>query len=180
MHWSIAIVMLLLLGTIFLRMTWMNKNNVAEIIGSYLSQTEQTLSEEELIVLAKQIRKPMWQWHIYLGYVLVGLFVIRLSLPFFGEMKFQSPFEKGLSAKEKFQYWCYIIFYICVAISLVTGLIIDLGPKDLKKPVEEIHILSIYYLVVYIILHFGGILLAEFSNQHGIVSKIISGNKRIH
>ena len=39
-HWAIAVSFLLLLVTIFLRLTWMNKNNVAAIIQDYLSGTD--------------------------------------------------------------------------------------------------------------------------------------------
>lgn len=177
-HWAIAISMLLLLATIFLRLTWMNKDNMADIIRGYLSTTNQSLPEEQLIILAKQIRKPMWDWHIYIGYVLTGLFGIRFLLPLLGEMKFQNPFAKEINFKEKFQRWTYLVFYICVVISLTTGLIIELGPKNLKEPMEEIHVLSIYYLVPFIIIHLGGILLAEFSNQQGIISRIVSGTRK--
>ena len=114
MHWSMAISFSLLLLTIFLRLTWMNKYHVAEIIEDYLQTTNQTLSEEQLIVLAKKIRQPMWDWHIYLGYVLTGLFCLRFMLPFFGQMKFQNPLEKNLSIKEKLQKWTYIIFYFAL------------------------------------------------------------------
>ncbi len=176
-HWSIAISFTLLLLTIFLRLTWLNKFNVAAIIQDYLSGTDQVLSQEQLIVLAKKIRQPMWDWHIYIGYVLVGLFSIRLLLPSLGQMKFQNPFTRNLTVKEKFQKWTYLIFYICVLISLVTGLIIELGPKELKKPMEEIHVLGIYYLVAFIGIHIGGVLMAEFTNQKGIISRIISGRK---
>ncbi|MBA4153573.1 cytochrome b/b6 domain-containing protein [Flavobacterium sp.] len=177
MHWAIAICMILLLLTIFLRLTWMNKNNVSAIIQNFLATTDLTLSEDQSILLAKQIRKPMWDWHIYLGYVLVGLYSIRLVLPFFGKMKFSNPFNKELSFKTKFQYALYLFFYTCVAISLITGLIIEFGPKNLKTPMEEIHVLSIYYLVAFIILHIGGVLYAEFTTSKGIISKIVSGNK---
>lgn len=176
-HWSIAISFTLLLLTIFLRLTWMNKNHMAEIIGNYLSQTDQSLSQDELIVLAKKIRQPMWQWHVYIGYVLVGLFALRFTLPFFGEMKFQNPLQKNLPVKEKFQNWTYIVFYVCVVASLVTGLIIEHGPKTIKKQVEEWHELSIYYLVAFIIIHLAGVLISEFTNQRGLISKIISGSK---
>lgn len=177
-HWSIAISFLLLLITIFLRLTWMNKFNVAAIIQEYLSGTDQNLSQEQLIQLAKKIRQPMWIWHIYMGYVLVGLFSIRVILPAFGHMKFQNPFDKGLSTKIKFQRWTYIIFYLCVMVSLVTGLIIELGPKELKKTMEEIHVLSIYYLIVFIGIHLAGVLMAEFTDQKGIISRIVSGSKK--
>lgn len=175
-HWTIAITFLLLLVTIFLRLTWMNKYNMADIIQTYLASTDQSLSRDQLIVLAKQIRAPMWDWHIYLGYVLVGLFSLRFILPFFGTMKFQNPLVKNLSFKQQFQKWTYIIFYVCVVVSLVTGLIIELGPKDLKKPMEEIHVLGIYYLLAFIALHIGGVVMAEFTNQSGIISRIVRGS----
>ncbi|SHG17471.1 cytochrome b561 [Flavobacterium segetis] len=178
MHWSIAICFTVMLITIFLRLTWMNKNHVAEIIQEYLATTDQSLSKDQLITLAKKIRKPMWDWHIYFGYALVGLYTIRLILPLFGQMKFINPFAVGLSSKQRFQYWVYLIFYGCVAISLITGLIIVLGPKNLKDAMEQIHVLSIYYLLTFIVLHLGGVLLAEFTEQKGLISTVISGPKK--
>ena len=175
MHWSIAICMTLLLVTIFLRLTWMNKNNVALIIQDYLATTDQKLTQDQLITLAKKIRKPMWDWHIYIGYALVGLYSIRIALPFFGKMKFSNPFNKDLGNKEKFQYWTYLIFYVCVVISLITGLIIVLGPKNLKEPMEEIHVLSIYYLLAFIVIHLSGVFFSELTTQLGLISRIVSG-----
>jgi cytochrome b561 len=134
------------------------------------------LTQDQLSVLAKKIRQPMWEWHIYVGYVLVGLFSIRLILPVFGHMKIQNPFDKSLSLKMKFQKWIYIVFLLCVIVSLVTGLIIELGPKDLKKSMEEIHVLGIYYLLAFIGIHLTGVLIAEFNDQKGIISRIISGS----
>lgn len=178
MHWAIALCMLLLLLTIFLRLTWMNKNNVALIIQDYLATTDQKLSQDQMIVLAKKIRKPMWDWHIYFGYALVGLYSLRMLLPAFGQMPIANPFTKTLSGKTKFQYFIYLVFYLFVAASLVTGLLIVWGPKEMKDTVETIHKLSIYYLLVFIVLHIGGVLLAEMTNSKGIVSSIISGSKK--
>src|SRR5690606_15235010 len=136
MHWAIALCMIVLLLTIFLRLTWLNKTNVANIIQNYLAQTNKSLSADEAITLAKQIRKPMWNWHIYTGYVLAALFALRLTLPFFGKMKFANPLRSELALKVKLQYWVYLIFYVCLLISLITGLMIEFGPKDLKDATE--------------------------------------------
>ncbi len=174
-HWAIAIAFAFLLITIFLRLTWLNRDNTSAIMGSYLKQNGVELSQDQLIVLAKQIREPMWKWHVYTGYLLVGLFTLRLFLLFSGRMKLPDPFNERSSFKEKFQKWTYVIFYIGVVISLVTGLIIEFGPKEIKKTVESIHELSIYYLVPFIILHLAGVLIAEFTDQKGIISRIISG-----
>ena len=179
LHWLIAITFILLLLTIFLRKTWMEKNHVAGIIQDFLADNGHTsLSEDEAILLAKKIRKPMWNWHIYFGYVLTGLYCIRLAVPFFGEMKFSSPFKAELDSKTKFQFWVYLVFYVCTAISLITGLFIEFGPKNLKDPMEEIHVLSLYYLLGFMVLHFSGVLLAECTTQKGLISRIISGSKK--
>jgi len=155
----------------------MNKNNMAAIIGDYLKGTDQVLSQQQLIELAKKIRQPMWNWHIYIGYVLVGLYSIRFILPAFGHMKIPNPFGKNLSTKIKFQKWTYIIFYVCVIVSLTTGLMIEFGPKEFKEPMEDIHVLGIYYLIAFIAIHLAGVLIAEFTNQKGIISRIVSGTE---
>lgn len=160
-----------------MRLTWLDKNNVAAIIKDHLSSTEQNLSQDQLITLAKKIRQPRWNWHIYIGYVLAGLFSIRFILPAFGLMKFQNPFGKNQSAKMKFQKWTYVIFYVCVIVSLTTGLIIEFGAKELKNPMEEIHVPGIYYLIAFIAIHLAGVLVAEFTNQKGIISRIVSGSE---
>jgi cytochrome b561 len=176
MHWSIAICLIFILFTIFLRLNWMNKNNVAGIIQDYMARTgNQQLSQESAIQLAKSIRKPMWQWHIYIGYVLVGLFSLRFVLPLFGEMPFPNPFRKQLSAKVKFQYIVYLIFYACIVVSLTTGLFIEFGAESMKEQMEEIHKLSIYYLLAFMVVHIGGVLYAELTSEQGLVSRIISG-----
>lgn len=176
-HWAIAISFVFLSLTVFLRMTWMNKDNVSHILQAELTERGVVLTEGEAVLIAKKIRKPMWQWHSYIGYVLVGLFSIRFLLPLTGEMRFQNPLRKGLSAKERFHYWVYIIFYVLVTFSLSTGLLIEFGPKEYKKIFESIHIQSIYYLVGFISIHISGILYEEIIMKSGIVSRIIGGGK---
>lgn len=176
-HWTIAFAIFFLLITIFLRLTWMNKSNMAEIIQSYLTNIGVSLTSDQANGLAKSIRKPMWDWHIYTGYVLVGLFSIRFLLPAFGQMKIQSPFAKDLSIKMKFKKWTYILFYVCIIVSLSTGLMLEFGPKGLEQTMEDIHVLGIYYLLLYIAIHLGGVLIAEFTDQKGIISRIVRGSK---
>ena len=176
LHWAIAMSFVLLLVTIFLRLTWMNKNNVAAIIQDQLAVTGQQLSPDQAITLAKKIRQPMWAWHIYMGYVLTGLFAIRFMLPVFGHMKFQDPLQKGLSSTSKLRKWTYLLFYAFVVTSLATGLLIVWGPKEWKDPLEQIHVLGIYYLLAFIAVHLAGILRAEFTDGKGIISSIVNGS----
>ena len=179
LHWSIAISIILLLITIFLRSTWMNKNNMAEIIQNYLSNEGISINEKQSITLAKQIREPMWAWHIYIGYVITALIGIRFIVPFFGMMKIQNPLEKNLTMKVRFQKWTYIIFYIGITMSLITGLIMMFGPDELAGKAEKKHVLALYYLIPFILVHIAGVFIAEYTNQKGIIYRIIRG-KSIH
>ena len=172
MHWAIAFCILFMLFTIFLRLTWLNKVNVSEILGTELSERDINLSSEELIKIAKKIRNPMWAWHVYIGYVLIGLYALRLILPFFGEMKFKSPLRQK-TLKGKFHQWTYVFFYIGLTATLATGFLIVNGPPAWKKGLESIHELSLYYILTFIVIHFTGILLAEYGSEKGIISRII-------
>jgi cytochrome b561 len=177
-HWSIAICFMLLLITIFLRMNWMSQNHIADTIRKFLQAKNQSLPDDQIKTLARLIRKPMWDWHFYLGYILTGLFAVRMILPFFGQMTFSNPFKKEIGLKSKFQFLIYWFFYVFAGTSLFTGLMIEFGPLTLKHSMAAIHVLSIYYLVPYIIIHITGVLIAELSDQQGIISRTISEGKR--
>ena len=175
MHFTSALCIVCLLITIFLRMNWMNKDQMAGIIDANLKTLNISLTQDQLVKMAKQIRKPMWDWHIYIGYVLIGLYSVRMILPFFRQMEFRNPFSITATLKEKIQAWIYILFYFFLGITLLTGLLIEVGPKSFKASLESVHELSLYYLIPFIVLHFGGVLLAELSTQKGIISKMVSG-----
>ena len=174
-HWSITFAVFFILITIFLRLTWMNKNNMAEIAQNYLTKEGISITQDQAFALAKKIRNPMWNWHIYAGYVLAGLFGIRFIIPLFGSMKFQNPLAKNQAGIEKFKNWTYIVFYACIVVTLSTGLLMKFGPEALSEPCEDIHVLSLYYLIPFIVIHLVGVLKAEFTNQKGIVSSVIRG-----
>jgi cytochrome b561 len=178
MHWAIALCMLFMLLTIFLRLNWMNKNHMAGILLEQLNGLSIDLSEEDAVKIAKQIRKPMWNWHIWIGYVLVGLYILRMILAATKKMIFLNPFQHGLSGKEKFQAWLYVSFYVFIGITLATGFLIVNGPDSIHELMEEIHVLSLYYILTFVFLHIGGVLVADFTDDKGIISRVIGGGKK--
>ena len=175
LHWLIAFAILFLMLTVFLRLTWMEKNNVAAILEENLKALNITLNHDDAIIIAKKIRKPMWDWHIYSGYFLIGLYALRLINLYFSGIIFPNPFQKSSSLKQKIQRWTYIIFYFLMSISLITGFFIVNGSPEYKDFLETIHVQSIYYVVLFIIIHMAGLLISELSNEKGIVSKMIHG-----
>lgn len=174
LHWIIAIAMAVIFITGFLRMTWMNKNQIVSIIESKTQNIE--LTKEIKVDIAKTIRKPMWQWHEIFAYIVIITFVIRIVYMFTKGIKFPNPFKNNISIKEKMQGYIYIVFYVFVFISAFTGVCIkqDLF-LDWRESIEMIHKSAIIWFPIFVILHFGGLVLAEYSEKKGIVSKIISG-----
>lgn len=182
-HWLIAIGMVIMLVTVIMRKTWFDKNEVGTLIYDSVSkvlieegqpESVAKLNKDEFIKLAKNIRQPMWNWHIYTGYVLIGVYALRIFLLIGGKLEAINPL-KQTNLKDKLQAFTYLIFYLLSTISLITGFLIVNGPEAYEHTLEEIHELSLYYLIPYIFLHFSGLIIAERSDRKGIAGKMISG-----
>src|ERR1700754_984576 len=179
LHWAIAFTLLFLLLTILLRMGWMNMNHVGNIIQRNLDKSGTTISAKDAALIGKEVRRPMWNYHYLAGYTLIGLYLLRMILIASQGIAYKGPFSKGATLKDKFKGWVYIIFYCLLAISLFTGLLTLYGPKDWHNALSAIHTKGIYYLATFIILHLGGVLLAELGPEKGIISKMVSGDKKL-
>jgi cytochrome b561 len=155
----------------------MNKGSMSEIIQEELSKDGIALSKDAAGSLAKKVRRPMWETHIIAGYVLVGLYVIRMVINMVQGLGFANPLKSGLSGYQKFKSWIYIVFYIFLAGSLLTGLLIEFGPESIHDSIEEIHKLSLYYMIIFIAVHLLGVIIADGGRERGIISKIISGDR---
>lgn len=179
LHWGIAFVMLGLLVTILLRMTWLSRDSVSEIINNYNLSQKIDMSPEQAVVLAKRVRQPMWDWHIYLGYVLCGLIFIRFIAAMFGKIPFLNPFKGNITMNERFRAFVYLVFYISVIISLITGIILKFDVEILPMvDFKMIHKASIYYFIAFLVIHFLGVFLAELSSENGIISRMINGKSK--
>lgn len=165
LHWLIALVMIVILLTVFLRVNWLNKHVVGEIIRTKLLDQDIRITEMEGVQVAKAIRQPMWDWHIYMGYVLTGLYALRLIL----FAKKNRLFEILLSRKEnlysKAKVWMYMGFYVCLGITLVTGLFLVWGSCTFKHSLENIREVAIYWSLLFMVLHIGGLLIACFNKE---------------
>lgn len=179
LHWSIAFVMLGMLITILLRYSWLNKEGMSEIIMEYSTSQDVNMTKEKAIVLAKRLRAPMWEWHVYLGYTLMGLVFVRIILGMMGRVPFLNPFKRGSVLNTRIRAVIYLLFYTCVVISLVTGVVLKLDIETAyNNEIKSIHFGSIYYFITYLVIHFIGVLFAELSSDNGIVSRMINGKSK--
>jgi cytochrome b561 len=179
-HWLNAIVVLGLLGTVFLRKTFLSYKTNAEILSTKLADMNVTLSTDNAKILAKSIRDPMWEWHILLGYALAFFVIYRIFLYFTD--KSQKESFASLSLHKKAVKILYYIFYATLFFMAASGLIIHfhelLGiSKTLAHDIKELHESAYNIILAFVVLHIGGVVVAEVRDEHGLISTMINGRK---
>lgn len=173
LHWVMVLAMSILFLTGFLRMTWMDKHKVADIIAS---KTEM-LSQDQMISIAKAIREPMWEWHEIFAFVMITAIVIRLIYMMTKGIRFPNPFDSNNSLKDRFKGFSYIYFYFLVVMSAFTGICLKFSFfDDFHENIENTHKLGLYLYPIFFIIHIAGVVIGEHRGNKGIVSKMISGD----
>ena len=174
-HWLNAVVVLGLLGTFFLRKTFLSWRANAEILSAKLQTFGIAVTPEQAGALARAVRAPMWEWHIILGYTFAALVVWRLV------MLYKEGF--GYAPQNAHMAWVYRgykLFYVIFAFMAVSGILLHLsGDIGLGKAVtgfvKEWHELVAWSIVAFVVLHIGGVFIADNRDQKGITSKMVSG-----
>jgi len=182
-HWIHAAVILGLLGTVFLRKTFLSWRANAEILTQKLSEINIEVTADQAKGLATAIRAPMWEWHIFLGYALAVLLFWRLLLFFTqsGKMNYQNLKEKTLH--KKMVAISYIILYAVILFMVITGLSIHFYEalsltKDTTNDIKEIHELVYNAILIFVPLHIIGVIVAENRNEKGIISDMTHGGNK--
>jgi len=182
-HWIHATVILGLLGTVFLRKTFLSWRTNSEILTNKLSGIDVSVTTEQAKMLAKSIRAPMWEWHILLGYALAALVVWRIALFFTESGKQNYQHFKEETLHKKIVKLGYIAIYAVIAFMAVSGLVIhfyqELGlVKDTAHDIKEIHELVYNALLIFVPLHILGVFVAENRDEKGILSDMVNGGSR--
>ncbi|HQR73094.1 MAG TPA: cytochrome b/b6 domain-containing protein [Sulfurovum sp.] len=179
-HWIHAAVVLGLLGTVFLRKTFLSWKTNSELLSSKLTEMDISITSEQAKVLATSIRSPMWEWHILLGYALVVLLLWRIILFF---TKSGSANYKNFKAKtlhKKLVTVGYIGIYGTLFIMALSGLSLTFHEslalsKELTHTIKEVHEWLFNLVLLFVVLHVTGVVIAETRDEAGIISDMIHG-----
>jgi len=181
-HWLHAAVILGLLGTVFLRKTFLSWRSNSEILMQKLSEFGIDITAEQAKVVAKAIRAPMWEWHIWLGYALTLLVLWRAMLFFTqsGRHNYSDILHETLHKKAV--KLGYLLLYAAIAFMASSGVIIHfydtLGlTKSAAHDIKELHELLFYLILFFVPLHIAGVMIADTTSEKGIVSDMINGGK---
>lgn len=180
-HWLNALVVLGLVGTVFLRKTFLSWRENSQIILEKLDAIGVVITHEQAVLIAKAIRAGMWEWHIILGYALTFLVLYRIYLYFF-EKKEQEKFAT-LSLHKKGVRIAYYLLDTVLVFMVVSGLAIhfytQLGiSKEGAHTVKEVHEFVFNYIWIFIIAHIAGVVIADNRDEEGIISSMVNGKEK--
>lgn len=182
-HWVHALVVLGLLGTVFLRKTFLSWRTNSELLTDKLAEMNLEITSQQAKALAVAVRAPMWEWHILLGYALGILLLWRIMLFFTdsGKQNYQNLKEETLY--KKIVKLGYIGIYVILIFMAISGLMIHfyeaLGlTKEGAHDIKEIHELVFNALLIFVPLHIIGVFIAENQNEKGIVSDMVNGGTK--
>lgn len=182
-HWIHAVVVLGLLGTVFLRKTFLSWRTNSELLTQKLSEINLEVTADQAKVLAKAIRAPMWEWHIALGYALAALLLWRIVLFFTESGKTNYKNIKEETLYKKMVKLGYLGIYTILVFMAITGLTIHfheaLGlAKDTAGNIKDVHELVFNAILIFVPLHIIGVVVAEIKDEQGIISAMIHGGSK--
>lgn len=180
-HWLNAIVILGLLGTVFLRKTFLSYKANAEIIMTKLTDMGTDIFKEDAIIIAKAIRSEMWQWHLTLGYALLFLLLFRVYLYFAHKSK-KEEFN-SLTLHKKAVKISYYIVYATIIFITISGFAVYLNEyleltQETTKQIKNLHELSYNVFLVFVPLHIIGVFIADAKDEHGLISTMVNGKTK--
>lgn len=182
-HWVNAVVVLGLLGTVFLRKTFLSWRTNSEILAQKLAEINLEVTAAQAKSLAVAIRAPLWEWHILLGYALAVLVVWRILLFFTQSGRENYVHFKEQTLRDKIVKIGYVILYTALAFMAISGLLIHfhkvLGlSNSITESLEELHALVYNAVLIFVPLHIIGVIVADIKDEKGIISDMINGGKK--
>jgi len=176
-HWLNVVAILGLIGTFFLRKTFLSWRDNSALIIEKLASYGIEVSAQQAKEVAQAIRAPMWEWHIIFGIMLSLLLLMRLFI-IWKERGF--GYDHNESVHIHFVHNGYKVLYGVLLFMSLSGLFLigyeSLGvSKDFAHSIKEIHELIAWVVVIFVPLHIVGVVIAETKDQKGLVSKMISG-----
>ena len=194
-HWSSALLVSgQLLTILFLEIIVDARSAVPEFLEG-LRRDHVTLSVKQANSFAHIIGDRIWQWHIYMGLALAACWLLRVALELRGpaDLRFSARLlevarryrlapaaDKGAAGKVLFAKTTYALFYAFLTVMVVTGLALTWADDvaflgSIEHPVKEVHNVTMYLIIGFFGVHVVGVVWAELTKDHGLISRMIGG-----
>ncbi|WP_151088052.1 cytochrome b/b6 domain-containing protein [Hymenobacter baengnokdamensis] len=194
-HWVNAALVSGQLLTILFQKVIVNAKGAVPEFQQAFSKGGGSLTEQQGRAMAHVISERIWHWHIWIGLTLAAFWLFWTVMQAldpagrrFGarlmaaarRFKLAAPAEHADARHALFAKLTYAAFYLFITTMVVTGLALTWADDvpwlhRLEHTVSEIHNVTMYLIIGYIVLHIAGVVWSEITEDQGLVSRMISG-----
>jgi Ni/Fe-hydrogenase 1 B-type cytochrome subunit len=195
-HWLTFLIISGSMITVLINSTVTNQKKNIPMVQEQLKSRDIVVTEDQAFAVTREYEDKFWGIHKLFGYslafLLVSRLVIELAVP--GEEKMSSRIKtavglartKEVGWKEYRHYlgvkYTYLIFYLLLLCMALTGLGLAFGrelgfSRELHGTIKEIHSFGQYLMYAFVVVHLCGVIIADITNNKGLVSGMINGNK---
>ncbi|TDN40133.1 cytochrome b/b6 domain-containing protein [Hymenobacter sp. UV11] len=194
-HWANATLVSGQLLTILFQKVIVNARSAVPEFQEAITKGGGSLTQQQGRAVAHVISERIWTWHVWMGVTLAAFWLFWTVMQAldpagrrFGarlmaaarRYKLAAPAEHADARHALLAKLTYAAFYLFITIMVVTGLILIFADdvpflNSIKHTAEETHNVTMYLIIGYIVLHVVGVVWAEITEDHGLVSRMVSG-----
>ncbi|OWP63552.1 hypothetical protein CDA63_08185 [Hymenobacter amundsenii] len=189
-HWSNSGLVLAQLITILFLFVIVKVKTLAPEFSKVLAEKGVNLPAAELRGLTRIIAHRIWDWHIWIGITISCLLAYRVVVSFLQRggqrtaakietIKARAAAGEAGATKALWVRYSYRAFYVVLGVMVVTGLILVFEDyfRSLEHYAKEVHEISMYIVLAFVVAHIVGIFRAEVTEEPGVVSAMINGGE---
>ena len=195
-HWLVFLLITGSIVTVLFNSTLLSPRENVNLVQEQLQRKGITVTDEQAFTVSHEYEDKMWDVHKLIGFGLAFLLLARVVIEFTQpeEEKVRNRIKKAIllsmqhdriSADYKHYLrvkQSYMVFFILLFGMAFTGLGLafgrDLGiSRDIHGVLKNVHSIIQYFMYAFIVLHLGGVIIAENGKIKGLVSGMIHGNR---
>ena len=197
-HWLAFLIISGSIITVLINSTLTDQRENIILVQDQLKSRDVVVTEDQAFAVTREYEDKFWGVHKWLGIGLAFMVIARVMIELIepNEEKTGSRIRKTIGLynqnddnKLEYKHFLgvklgYLLFYTLLVNMALTGLGLafgrDLGfSKELDNTIKEIHSLGQYFMYAFVLIHLGGVIIAENKKSSGIVSGMINGNKTL-
>jgi cytochrome b561 len=191
-HWANSGLVLAQLITILFLFVVVKVKTLAPEFSKVLAEKGVTMAPEQLRGLTRIVAHRIWDWHIWMGIAISVLLAFRVLVSFrqrggqrtaakLASLQARVAAGEPGATKAVWVRYSYRAFYVVLGVMVVTGLILVFEDyfRTIEHTMKEIHEVSMYVVLAFVVAHIFGVFRAEVTDAPGITSDMIHGGKAV-
>ncbi|WP_426490375.1 cytochrome b/b6 domain-containing protein [Hymenobacter sp. 102] len=189
-HWASSGLVLFQLLTILFLFVVLKVKQLAPEFSKVLAEKGVVMAPDQLRGLTRIVAHHIWDWHIWAGLLISLLLAYRVLVSFrqrgsqrtaakIAHLQTLASQGDAVAKKGVLIRYSYRMFYVVLAVMVLTGVILVFEDyfRSIEHLSKEIHEVSMYAVIAFVVAHIFGVFRAEVTDAPGLVSGMINGGE---